>query len=422
MPWKGLSMYEQRLALIHRIVTLKQSVGEVAKEFGVSRKTVHKWLRRYRGHESVADRSRRPKRSPGKTCRQTEDQVLDIRRRHNWGPRKIHRLLINQQQQQQQQQQHVPCDPPLAAAGSVAAVSPPAVVVPSPGSAAAAAAPGAGVPSLRTVARILTRNDCVGSAAAAPPPPTQFFERGAPNELWQPDHKGPIEVARQRVWPLSVLDDYSRYCLCFQRVCDTGHQATWDLLWQLFERYGLPDSILCDNAFAAPVGLSWFDARLVRLQIRPMHGRPYHPQTQGKVERFNGTAKRELLDFSARRDSFEHFDEDAERFRMVYNTIRPHEALGDVPPIARWKSSVRLRPPHLPEVSYPPGTITRRVSQVGDFHYRNARIMVGRPLARQQVRIEERQADIGVYYCWKLVRVIPNEKLGGPRSNKDKIV
>src|SRR5260221_10412624 len=50
MPWKALSMYEQRLALIHRIVTLKQAVGEVAKEFGVRRKTVHKWLGRYRGH------------------------------------------------------------------------------------------------------------------------------------------------------------------------------------------------------------------------------------------------------------------------------------------------------------------------------------------------------------------------------------
>src|SRR5260221_14635941 len=119
-------MYEQRLALIHRIVTLKQAVGEGAKEFGVSRKTVHKWLRRYRGHESVADRSRRPKRSPGKTCRQTEDQVLAIRRRHNWGPRKIHRLLINQQQQQQQQQQRVPpCPPPAAAAAGSAAPPPP---------------------------------------------------------------------------------------------------------------------------------------------------------------------------------------------------------------------------------------------------------------------------------------------------------
>src|SRR5260221_13575661 len=76
MPWKALSMYEQRLALIHRIVTLKQAVGEVAKEFGVSRKTVHKWLRRYRGHESVADRSGRCRRSPDKTCRQGQGQGL----------------------------------------------------------------------------------------------------------------------------------------------------------------------------------------------------------------------------------------------------------------------------------------------------------------------------------------------------------
>jgi len=278
------------------------------------------------------------------------------------------------------------------------------------------------MPCLRTVARILSRNDCVGPPAKAPPPALQCFERSTPNALWQLDHKGPIEVARQRVWPLSVLDDYSRYCLCFKRVCDVSHQTAWDLLWELFDRYGLPDSILCDNAFSASVGLSWFDARLVRLSIDPIHGRPYHPQTQGKVERFNGTANRELLNFDARRDSFEHFDEDAERFRMIYNTIRPHEALGDLPPVTRWKASVRLRPPQLPEVTYPGGSVMRKVSQVGDIHYRNARILVGRALSRQQVRIEEREHDIAVYYSWKLVRVIPNDKLGVPHSQKNKII
>ena len=123
------------------------------------------------------------------------------------------------------------------------------------------------------------------------------FERATPNELWQLDHKGPIEVARQRIWPLSIVDDYSRYCLCFKRATDVGMLTTWELLWGLFEQYGLPDSLLCDNAFSAPVGLSWFDARLVRLDIKPIHGRPYHPQTQGKVEGFNGTVERELLSF-----------------------------------------------------------------------------------------------------------------------------
>jgi len=251
-----------------------------------------------------------------------------------------------------------------------------------------------------------------------PPPPPRPFERAAPNELWQMDHKGAIEVARQRVCPLVVIDDHSRYCLCFTRVSDLTMRTTWDVLWGLFERFGLPDAVLCDNAFSAPVGLSWFDARLVRLNIEPAHGRPHHPQTQGKVERFNGTAQRELIDFDARRDSVEHFDQDCERFRTVYNTVRPHEALGDLPPVTRWRASVRPRPPTLPEVRYPCGAVTRRVSHGGDLRYQNARIVVGRSLTGETMMIEDREQDVAVYYAWKLVRIIPRALLGGPRSDK----
>jgi transposase InsO family protein len=322
MPWKELSVSEQRLAMVHRVITLKHSVVAAAAEFGVSRKTVHKWLKRYRARERFAleDRSRRPHRSPAKTTDVVERAVVDVRGRLGWGARKIHATLVNQRV--------------------------------------------ADLPSARTVSSILSRRGCVGEDAApepAPAPPRPF-ERSRPNELWQLDHKGPIEVARTRICPLSVIDDHSRYCLCFARVADRTVRTTWDVLWGLFERFGLPDELLCDNAFAAPIGLSWFDAHLVRLDVRPAHGAPYHPQTQGKVERFHGTAQRELIDFDARRDTLEHFDADCARFRETYNTLRPHEALGDLPPVARWHASSRPRPPALPEVSYPPGALTRRVS------------------------------------------------------------
>lgn len=373
MSWKELSVQEQRLALIHRVITLKHSKTAAAKEFGVSRKTVHKWLKRYYDRQSLQDQSRRPKRSPGKTVAEIEDAVVDVRQRHNWGARKIHRVLKDQQ---------LP------------------------------------MPSIRTVASILSRQGCVPLNPADTPPGPVPFERSSPNELWQLDHKGPIEVARQRIWPLSVIDDYSRYCLCFKRANDVSMPTTWELLWGLFEQYGLPNSLLSDNAFSAPVGLSWFDARLVRLDIQPIHGRAYHPQTQGKVERFNGTAQRELLSFNARRDSFEHFDHDTEQFRMTYNTIRPHEALGDQPPITRWKQSQRRRPPTFPEVIYPSGSMLRRVSQVGDIRYHGVRITVGRALSRELVRLEECEQELRVYYSWKLVRVIPPQKLGGGRNDK----
>jgi hypothetical protein len=199
--------------------------------------------------------------------------------------------------------------------------------------------------------------------------------------------------------------------------------SVWNVLWELFGRVGLPEEVLCDNAFAkvgqfSTLGLSWFDARLVRLGIKPAHGRPYHPQTQGKVERFHGSAVRELINFNARRDSLEHFTTDCHTWRNTYNTLRPHEALGDLPPACRWRASSRPRPALLPEAAYDSGQITRRVSYAGDFRYRNARVLVGRGLSGQIVRVEQREHDAAVFYAWKLLRVIDNSMLAGRRSDK----
>lgn len=378
MPWKVESVEEQRLAMIHHILLLKRSVTQVAREFGVSRKTASKWLGRYHRKEAFAlsDRPHCPRHCPGKTPDAIEEAIIQERARHNWGPRKIQRILSQQ---------------------------------------------GLPMPSARTVANILARRGCLASVEPDPPPPLQPFERPEPNQLWQMDHKGPIEVARQRICPLTVLDDHSRYCLCFAPVPDLTMKVAWEVLWELFGRVGMPQAILCDNAFGGTrmgPGLSWFDTRLVRLGINPLHGRPYHPQTQGKVERLHGTAQRELIQFNARRDSLEHFGEDAENWRLTYNTIRPHEALGDLPPIVRWEPSRRIRPASLPEVEYPSDATTRKVSFAGDIRYRGARILVGRGLSGQTVRIEVRAQEIAVHYAWKLLRVISNEHLGGPRCDK----
>jgi len=180
----------------------------------------------------------------------------------------------------------------------------------------------------------------------------------------------------------------------------------------------LPAALLCDNAFSAPIGLSWFDAQLVRLGIRPIHGRPYHPQTQGKVERLSGTAQRELIGFAARRDSVENFCADATAWRHVYNTIRPHESLGDAAPMTRWTISPRRRPDTLPPVTYPAGALLRKVTQVGDVYYQQIRILVGVALAREFVRIEERADEIAIYYSTHLVRVIAHTMLTGKRTYK----
>jgi transposase InsO family protein len=363
--------------LIHCIRTLHRPIGQVAAEFGVSRKTACKWLAIYDADPAapLVDRSRRPLHSPAQTDICCQQRVLQLRDRTNWGPRKIHAVLRRE------------------------GVS--------------------GVPSVRTLANILRRNGRIGCGASVPAPPScQRFVRPAPNDLWQLDHKGPIHVARSKLIPFTVIDDHSRYLLAFEPLVDRTMARCWQVLWEIFAQAGMPQQILSDNAFGTmgpeqPIGLSWFDARLIRLGITPLHGRRYHPQTQGKVERLHASAVRELIYFNARRDCAESFIRDCRRWRVLYNTQRPHEALDDQPPVSRWRPSPRQRPPTLPEAEgyYPAGATLRKVCLEGLVRYHGRRILVGRGIGGQLVRIDEDERELRIHYCWKRIRQLACEEL-----------
>jgi transposase InsO family protein len=372
MPWKVQPMSEVRFAFVYQVETLHRPVAEVCREFGVARKTGYKWLSRSReeaGSEALQDRSRRPRSTPRRTAEELENQVLAVRDQYGWGARKIRALLQRQ---------------------------------------------GVELPSINTVHAVLRRHGRL-RPAPQPSPPLQTFERSAPNELWQLDFKGPLEVARQRVCPLSILDDHSRFLLTVRADRDLTMNTAWRILWDTFGEHGLPEGVLCDNAFSNlgqnDVGLSRFDSWLVRLNVRPVHGRAYHPQTQGKVERLHRTYQDEMLRH-VRRDSVEHFNADADRWRReIYNTLRPHEALADLPPIARWRPSPRPRPDKLPEVEYPSGSTLRKVSCRGEIFYHNYRILVGKGLAGETVRLEEQAEGWAVYFSHRQVRLLAPENL-----------
>jgi transposase InsO family protein len=372
MPWSTPVVSELRTAFVHAVRTAGRPVAQAARDFEISRKTAYKWLARFDQQRPLSDASRKPHRSPHRTSEALECAVLAVRDQYGWGPRKIHAFLTNN---------HQPAPP------------------------------------IRTLADILKRHQRVvtGPAPAPPPIACQRFERAEPNELWQLDFKGWIEIQRARVSPLSILDDHSRFLLALCPCTDLTMSTAWNVLWNVFGEYGLPEAILCDNAFgthtARRLGVSWFEARLLRLGIRPIHGRPYHPQTQGKVERFHGTLVREvyprldttdLARFTAGLDHWRH---------GVYNALRPHEALGDQPPVTRWRPSARPRPRELPEVCYPPGSVLRRVGSNGLFHYRSARILAGHGLAGEPVRIEEADGCMVVFYTAKEIRRIPLDRL-----------
>jgi transposase InsO family protein len=377
MPWEVKPVSELRLAFIHQVLTLHRPVLAACRDFDITRKTGYKWLRRYH-HEpdsGLGDRSRRPQHSPAQTGPALEQAILQVRDRYGWGPRKIHAYLNHH---------------------GMAGCCP------------------------RTVANVLRRQGRIVSQPRAEPAPIQFFERGQPHELWQCDFKGPLEVERRALHPFTVIDDHSRYLLAVRPCLDQTMRAAFDILREAFGEFGLPERILCDNAFGSPQpdvpGVSWFEARLIRLGIETSHGRPYHPQTQGKVERLHETLEAEVWPH-VRRDTVAHFQEDVERWRReVYNTIRPHESLGDQPPLSRFGPSPRRRPEHLPAVDYPPGSELRRVRGSGHILWRGCQIRVGSGLIDERVRVEDQGHELRVYYAWKQIRAFPTAALVRSRS------
>lgn len=296
---------------------------ELCVRFGISPDVGYKWLRRYAaGDRELADRSRRPYTSPGRSAAQTEARVLAVRDAHPaWGARKIVRCLARDGQQ---------------------------------------------APALSTTHAILRRNGRVEPPAGTPGQPYRRFEYPAPNLLWQMDFKGPVALLRGgKCHPLTIVDDHSRYALC---LAACGNEKTSTVQAQLehaFRFYGLPESFFVDN------GSPWGDSSgehytrlavwLLKLGVRLIHSRPYHPQSRGKNERFHRTLKAEVFALRPFRDLADvqgAFDQ----WRLTYNLDRPHEALGQGVPADRYRLSERCMPERIPVIQYDAHEIVRTIS------------------------------------------------------------
>jgi transposase InsO family protein len=357
MPWNGGGVVEARKLFVTRVLRGGISVKDACVEFNITRACGHKWLRRFieDGLSGFDDRSRRPLRVRSETASSLVTLILSERNVHPaWGARKIGKRL------------------------EVLGFHPPAE---------------------RTINRILSRHDLIRRRVKAKLPP-QHFERSTPNELWQMDHKASIWGRwRSRSVPFLVVDDCSRFLLTLVSLPSKGLSPTWDCLWEVFGEFGLPEQILSDNdiVFAGRIGPSQLESRLLRLGIEVLHGRPRHPQTQGKVERLNGTLSAELLrdgDFESARDLQAGFD----HFRSEYNYIRPHEALDLAVPGSRYIPSPRRRPERLPMMEYCSGALVRKVDSKGRIRWGGEGVDVGRGLAGEWVEVRSGENLFEVYY------------------------
>ena len=146
---------------------------------------------------------------------------------------------------------------------------------------------------------------------------------------------------------------------------------------------------------------------LIRLGIGVSHSRPYHPQTQGKDERFHRTFKAEVLAYQSflnHATAQHHFD----TWRDLYNLVRPHEALGMAPPVSRYQPSQRPFPDTLPPIEYSPSDCVRKVQVKGELYFRGRAWKIGKAFRGHHVALRPTSTDgaLDVYFCHQRIASI----------------
>ena len=370
MPWGRTDVSEQRIRFVVRAVSGKEQMAALCREFGVSRPTGYRWRRRFEQGGSVTavvERSRRPKRSPLQTQRPKEERVEELRRKYGWGAKKIEVLLREQ-------------DAPL---------------------------------TVTTINRILKRRGLVDKKDSHAPA-LKRFERPAPNQLWQMDGKGEYRANDGTCYPLSILDDHSRYAVGLYGLPAFTAEQVYPCLVRTFERYGLPEAMLMDHGTVwwgtmNGYGLTWLSVRLIEQGIGLLYGRVHHPQTQGKVERFHRTLD-EAIRHRGKPQQMAQWPGALEEFRQVYNERRPHEALGMQRPRERYRASARSYQGQVREWEYPEGSEVRRLNPAGCLDWEGERWFVCEALAGRRVRVERVGQLLLVSYRHMYVREIDRKQ------------
>lgn len=320
MGWREVSVADQRREFVMLASLAGANVSALCERFGISRQTGHVWLRRFAAGESdFEDRSRRPRHSPSRLSGELEAGILSVRDAHPaWGARKIAAVLRRN------------------------GVEPPAA---------------------STVHAVLSRHGRI--APDSPGRAYGSFARDAPNALWQMDFKGRVRLGCGAfLHPLTVIDDHSRFAVGLAACADQRTRTVQTQLERALRHHGLPEAIYVDNGspWGGGVPGQWTPLRLwlLKLGIKTIHSKPYHPQGRGKNERFHRSLKAEVLALAPLL-GFDDAQAAFDRWRHIYNRERPHQALGFATPAERYQPSRRAFPETVPAPQYDPGEIVRRV-------------------------------------------------------------
>jgi transposase InsO family protein len=370
MPWQTSELLTMKTEFVMLANQEHTNMRALCRGFQISAACGYKWLRAFQeqGEAGLREKSRRPRSHPEQTGEQMEQQVLELRAKHpSWGGRKLKRRLEN-------------------------------LGVKS-------------VPAASTITEILRRHGQLGQAGQKKQGPWQRFEYGAPNELWQMDFKGPVKLVNaQSCEVLTLLDDHSRFSLAIEACANQRSETVKERLRMVFGRYGLPERILCDNgtpwgSAEAACPYTEFSVWLLRLGVEVIHGRVYHPQTQGKEERFHGSLQVEVFNQNTAWRDRAHCQKRFSEFRDCYNTERPHEALHLEVPASRYRPSLRPMPEKLPAVEYLAQDEVRKVRIKGEVKFQGHLLYVGQAFAGLDVafRATAQEDQWALFFGWKRI-------------------
>jgi transposase InsO family protein len=360
MPWKESSVMDERLRFVVRLLD-GESMTEVCRDFGISRKTGYKLFERYKQDGPVAldDRSRRPIRYANQLPQQLEATIIKAKQeKPHWGARKIRELLVRR------------------LAGEVR------------------------IPAISTIHAVLDRHGLVkrmgrrrNRATGTP------LSAGlAPNDLWCTDFKGEFKLGNGRYcYPLTVTDHASRYLLECEALESTREDPVITTFERLFAERGLPAAIRSDNGvpFASPNGLynlSKLSVWWLRLGIAIERIKPGQPQQNGRHERMHLTLKQETsrppgLNPIQQQEKFD-------AFRDEFNGERPHEGIAMKCPAELYLPSPRLYN-GLPDIEYPFHDRDILVTACGRICMHRKKINISIVLAGQRLGIKE--VDDGIW-------------------------
>jgi transposase InsO family protein len=353
-----LGLVEQRYQAVLEVLNDGVPIVEVAARFGVTRQSVHRWLRRYAvgGLAGLVDQSTVPGSCPHQMSPEVEARIVELRREHpGWGPRTIGHWLGRE------------------------GVEP--------------------LPARSSIYRCLVRHGLVTpEARKRRRSDYKRWERARAMELWQMDIVGGLQLIEGgEAKVVTGVDDHSRFCVSAMVVARATARPTCEALALAMRRHGVPAQILTDNGkvftgrFGPGTGEVLFDRICRENGIKHLLTAPRSPTTTGKVERFHRTLRGEFLagrvfesivDAQAQLDVWVEF----------YNHQRPHQGIGMVAPVERF----RLATPEpavielegaAPDTTIQPPTAARRVNPAGQISFAAARYRAGRWLAGETVHV-----------------------------------